>query len=197
MGWFTGTVLVMTTARLEAFSDGVMAIIITITVLSIRVPADATFSSLISLLPVFLIYIWSFQTVGTYWNNHHHLMRSTSSVNAGVMWTNLHLLFWLSLIPFTTEWLGDHVGEAWPTAVYCAVLLFASAAYDMLEWAIIRHQGKDSNLATALGNDAKGKISLVCYVLSVVTAFISPWISYALVIAVSVMWFIPDRRVAP
>ena len=196
-GWFTGTVYVMSTARLEAFSDGVMAIIITITVLSIRVPADGTFSSLISLLPVFLIYIWSFQTVGTYWNNHHHLMRATSSVNAGVMWTNLHLLFWLSLIPFTTEWLGDHVGEAWPTAVYCAVLLFAAAAYEMLERAIIRHQGKDSNLATALGNDAKGKISLLCYVLSVVTAFISPWISYALVIAVTVMWFIPDRRVAP
>ena len=186
----------MSTARLEAFSDGVMAIIITITVLGIQVPDDATFSSLISLLPVFLIYIWSFQTVGTYWNNHHHLMRATSGVNAGVMWTNLHLLFWLSLIPFATEWLGDHFGESWPTAVYCAVLLFA-AAYQVLERAIIRHQGKDSNLAAALGSDAKGKISLLCYVLSVVTAFIYPWISYALVIAVTVMWFIPDRRVAP
>jgi TMEM175 potassium channel family protein len=141
--------------------------------------------------------IWSFQTVGIYWNNHHHLMRATSSVNAGVMWTNLHLLFWLSLIPFATEWLGDHVGEPWPTAVYCAVLLFAAAAYVMLERAIIRHQGKDSNLAKALGNDTKGKISLVCFVLSLVTAFISPWISYALVISVTVMWFIPDRRVAP
>jgi len=187
----------MTTARLEAFSDGVMAIIITITVLSIRVPADGTFSSLISLLPVFLIYIWSFQTVGTYWNNHHHLMRATLSVNAGVMWTNLHLLFWLSLIPFATEWLGGHVGEPWPTAMYCSVLLFAAAAYEMLERAIIRHQGKDSNLATALGNDTKGKISLLCYALSIVTAFIYPWTSYALVIAVSVMWFIPDRRMAP
>ena len=187
----------MSTARLEAFSDGVMAIIITITVLSIRVPADATFSSLISLLPVFLIYIGSFQTVGTYWNNHHHLMRATSSVNAWVMWTNLHLLFWLSLIPFATEWLGDHFGEPWPTAVYCAVLLFAAAAYSMLEQAIIRHQGKDSNLATALGNETKGKISLLCYVLAVVTAFIYPWISYVLVVAVIVMWFIPDRRLAP
>ena len=187
----------MSTARLEAFSDGVMAIIITITVLGIEVPAEATFSSLISLLPVFLIYMWSFQTVGTYWNNHHHLMRATSSVNAGVMWTNLHLLFWLSLIPFTTEWLGNHVGEPWPTAVYCAVLLFAAAAYEMLERAIIKHQGKDSNLAKALGHDTKGKISLLGYALSIVTAFISPWISYALVIAVFVMWFIPDRRVAP
>ncbi|MBV9454875.1 MAG: DUF1211 domain-containing protein, partial [Rubrobacter sp.] len=128
-GMVPDTVYVMTTARLEAFSDGVMAIIITITVLTIRVPDDATFSSLIALLPIFLIYIWSFQTVGTYWNNHHHLMRATSGVNAGVMWTNLHLLFWLSLIPFATEWLGDHVGEPWPTAVYCAVLLFAAAAY--------------------------------------------------------------------
>ena len=187
----------MSTARLEAFSDGVMAIIITITVLSIRVPADATFSSLIALLPVFFIYIWSFQTVGTYWNNHHHLMRATSSVNAGVMWTNLHLLFWLSLIPFATEWLGNNVGEPWPTAVYCAVLLFAAAAYYILERAIIGHHGKDSNLARALGNETKAKISLLCYVLSVVTAFISPWISYALVVAVAVMWFIPDRRVAP
>jgi uncharacterized membrane protein len=186
----------MNTARLEAFSDGVMAIIITITVLGIRVPADATFSSLIALLPVFLIYIWSFQTVGTYWNNHHHLMRATSSVNAGVMWTNLHLLFWLSLIPFATEWLGGNFGEPWPTAVYCAVLLFAAVAYYMLEQAIIRHQGKDSNLARALGNDTKGKISIWSYVLSVVTAFIYPWISYALFIAVTVMWFIPDRRVA-
>ena len=187
----------MSTARLEAFSDAVMAIIITITVLGIRVPADAIFSSLISLLPIFLIYIWSFQTVGTYWNNHHHLMRATSSVNAGVMWTNLHLLFWLSLIPFATEWLGDHIGEQWPTAVYCAVLLFAAAAYEMLERAIIKHQGKDSNLAAALGNDTKGKISLLCFVLSVVTAFISAWISYALVVSTVVWWFIPDRRVAP
>src|ERR671928_1588635 len=175
----------MSTSRLEAFSDGVMAIIITITVLGIRVPADATIHSLISLLPVFLIYIWSFQTVGMYWNNHHHLMRATSGVNAWVMWTNLHLLFWLSLIPFATEWLGDHVEEPWPTAVYCAVLLFAAAAYQTLERAIIRHQGKDSNLAEALGNNAKGKVSLLCYVLSVVTAFIYPWISYALVITVS------------
>src|ERR687886_2670593 len=126
----------MTTARLEAFSDGVMAIIITITVLSIRVPDDATFSSLISLLPVFLVYIWSFQTVGTYWNNHHHLMRATSSVNAGVMWMNLHLLFWLSLIPFATEWLGDNFGEQWPPAVYSGVLFFAAAAFSMLEQAI-------------------------------------------------------------
>src|SRR3954468_24842625 len=179
----------MNTARLEAFSDAVMAIIITITVLGIGVPADATFSSLISLLPIFLIYIWSFQTVGTYWNNHHHLMRATLSVNAGAMWTNLHLLFWLSLIPFATEWLGDHVGEPWPTAVYCAVLLFAAAAYEMLERAIIRHQGKDSSLAAALGNDTKGKISLLCYVLSLVTAFIYPLISYVLVVAVIVTWF--------
>ncbi len=132
----------MDTARLEAFSDGLMAIIITITVLSIRVPADATFSSLISVLPIFLIYMWSFQIVGTYWNNHHHLMRAASGVNAGVMWTNLHLLFWLSLIPSATEWLGGHVGEPWPTAVYCAVLLFAAGAYQILERAIIRHQGR-------------------------------------------------------
>jgi uncharacterized membrane protein len=187
----------MTTARLEAFSDGVMAIIITITVLGIRVPDDGTFSSLISVLPVFLVYIWSFQTVGTYWNNHHHLMNATSGVNARVMWTNLHLLFWLSLIPFATEWLGGHVGESWPTAVYCAVLLFAAVAYQMLERAIIRYQGKDSNLAAALGNDTKGKVSLLCYVLSVVAAFIYPLISYVLVVAVVVTWFIPDRRVAP
>jgi TMEM175 potassium channel family protein len=197
MGLVSWYCIPMSTARLEAFSDGVMAIIITITVLGIRVPADATFSSLMSLLPVFLVYIWSFQIVGTYWNNHHHLMSATSGVNAGVMWTNLHLLFWLSFIPFATEWLGGHVGEQWPTAVYCAVLLFAGAAYEMLERAIIRHQGKDSTLAAALGNDMKGKISLLCYVLSVVAAFIYPLISYALVIAVTVMWFIPDRRVAP
>src|SRR5205807_2538653 len=124
---------------------------------------------------------WSFQTVGTYWNNHHHLLQATKSVNGWVMWGNLHLLFWLSLIPFATEWLGGHIGESWPTAVYCGVLLLAAIAYTLLERAIVGHEGRDSALAAALGDDRKGKISLACYVLSIIGAFVYPWISYLLV----------------
>lgn len=185
----------MNTIRLEAFSDGVMAIIITITVLSIRVPAGSNALSLIHLLPLFLIYIWSFQTIGTYWNNHHHLMHATTSISVWIMWANLHLLFWLSLIPFATEWLGNHVGQPWPTAVYCTILFFSAIAYTLLELAMVRHQGKDSKLAAALGSDKKGKFSLLCYIFSVIIAFIYPWISYVIVIGISAMWFIPDRRV--
>ncbi len=187
----------MNTDRLEAFSDGVLAIIITITVLGIRVPAGATFAALISVLPVFVTYAWSFQTVGTYWNNHHHLMLATKEVSVRIMWANLHLLFWLSLIPFATEWLGAHVGEPWPTAAYCAVLLFCAIAYILLEQAIITHQGKISNVMTSPGNNTKGKISLALYILSVAFAFMYPWLSYIFIVAVAMMWFIPDRRVAP
>src|ERR1041385_302426 len=175
----------MNTARLEAFSDGVLAIIITITVLEMRAPIDAGLSSLISIVPLLFVYAWSFQTIGTYWNNHHHLLHATKNVSPGIMWANLHLLFWLSLIPFATEWLGTHFGSAWPTALYCALLFFSAIAYTLLERAIIAHQGKDSHLAKALGNDLKGKISLAGYLLSVAGAFFFPVLSYLLVVLIA------------
>ena len=185
----------MNTSRLEAFSDGVIAIIITITVLGIRVPTSASFTALASLFPSLLIYAWSFRTIATYWNNHHNLIKATNGVNTRVMWANMHFLFWLSLIPFATTWLGTNVGKPWPTATYSFVLLFAAIAYTMLERAIIKRQGKNSNLTMALGNDIKGLISLGCYVLAVLMAFIIPWISYILIVLVAAVWFIPDRLV--
>jgi uncharacterized membrane protein len=185
----------MTTARLEAFSDGVLAIIITLTVLNIHVPDGTSLVSLLPVVPIFTIYAWSFFSVGTYWNNHHHLMAATRHVSARIMWANLHLLFWLSLIPFTTEWLGLHFGQPIPSVIYCAVLFFAAVAYTLLEWAIIATQGRDSALARVLGHDAKGKVSLAAYFLAVVAAFVYPWVSYLLFVGVSIIWFVPDRRV--
>ena len=183
--------------RLETFSDAVFAIIITIAVLALHVPQYATPESLRDILPIFLVYIFSFQTIGTYWNNHHHLLRATKRINAKIMWANLHLLFWVSLIPFAMEWLGKHVGMVWPTATFAFVLLMCSIAYTVLVLAIVSHHGQDSELVRAIGSDLKGRISIATYVLALIFAFIVPWVSYVLLVLVSLVWFIPDKRLTP
>ena len=185
----------MSKGRLEAFSDGVIAIIITIMVLELKVPHGADLAALRPLLPVFLGYVLSFIFVGIYWNNHHHLLHATRQVNGRILWANLHLLFWLSLIPFTTNWMGENHFAAWPVALYGTVLLMAGPAYYILTRALIRHHGKASTIATALGSDFKGKISLVIYLLAISLAFENAWISCALYVLVAVIWLIPDRRI--
>jgi uncharacterized membrane protein len=185
----------MSTNRLEAFSDGVIAIIITIMVLELRAPAGASLSSLRPLLPVALCYVLSFVYVGIYWNNHHHLFQAARNVSGSILWANLHLLFWLSLFPFATAWMGANHSAATPTAVYGAVLLMAAIAYYVLQRAIIVRHGRDSLLATALGVDWKGKLSPVFYVLAIPLAFVHPLISNALYVLVAAIWLIPDRRI--
>lgn len=180
--------------RLEAFSDGVIAIIITIMVLEIKVPHGVDLQALRPLLPVFLSYLLSFIYIGIFWINHHHLLYAAKQINARIMWTNLALLFWLSLIPFSTNWLGENHGSAWPTAVYGFILLMAGLSYLKLQTFIIDTQGRDSPLCKAIGNDLKGRISLASYTLAILFAFINQWISDALFIMVALMWFIPDRR---
>lgn len=172
-----------------------MAIIITITVLSIKVPEGAMLAALRPLLPLFITYAISFQTVGTYWNNHHHLLQATSHVSAGMMWANLNLLFWLSLIPFTTGWLGANHGGTAPTALYAAVLLMCGLAYSLLQWSVVKHAQKREQLAGELIKSQKGTVSLAFYLLAVAFAFINPMISDALIILVAIMWFIPDKRI--
>ena len=184
------------TGRLEAFSDGVIAVIITIMALELKPPEDGTFRSLHARLPALLFYILSFTFVGIYWNNHHHLLRAARRISAGVMWANLHLLFWLSLIPVLTEWVGEHHTETAPAATYGVMGLGAAVAFTILVRAIIRADGSSSLVATAIGSDTKGRVSLLAYAAATVLAFVSPWISYALFIAVAVMWFIPDRRLS-
>jgi uncharacterized membrane protein len=185
----------ISTTRLEAFSDGVFAVIITITVLALKVPQGAQLSDLKPLLPLFITYAISFQTVGTYWNNHHHLLQATKHVSAGIMWSNLNLLFWLSLIPFTTGWLGENHGGNLPTALYASVLLFCSLAYTLLQWAVIKHSEKREGLITELSKSKKGLISLMSYVLAVAFAFFVPPVSDVLIILVALIWFIPDKRI--
>ena len=185
----------MKTARLEAFSDGVIAIIITIMVLELKVPHGTDLAELRPLLPVLLSYVLSFIYVGIYWNNHHHLFHSTQHVSAGILWANLHLLFWLSLFPFTTAWVDENHVAAAPTAVYGFVLLMAALAYYILQTAIIKHQGPNGLLATALGHDWKGKISPLCYLIAIPLAFLNPWLSQALYIFVALLWLIPDPRI--
>jgi uncharacterized membrane protein len=181
--------------RLEAFSDGVLAIIITIMVLELKPPHEADFRALLALLPVLLSYVLSFIYVGIYWNNHHHMFHTTHSVSAGILWANLHLLFWLSLFPFATAWMGEnHLAPA-PTAAYGFVLLMAAIAYDILQSRIIAHQGPDSLLASALGKDWKGKLSPAIYLAAIPLAFISPWIATGLYTVVAFLWLIPDRRI--
>ncbi len=182
-------------ARLQSFSDGVMAIIITITVLGIKVPQGADITNLKPLLPLFFTYLISFQTIGTYWNNHHHLLQATSHVSAGIMWANLHLLFWLSLIPFASGWLGESHGGTWPTVLYAAILLLSAAAYLLLQRAVLAHAKNKDQLAQEFSSDIKGKISFASYALAIIFAFIRPTISYILIILVAVIWFIPDRRI--
>jgi uncharacterized membrane protein len=184
----------VTKGRLEAFSDGVIAIIITIMVLELEVPHGDTPEVLRPLVPVFLSYVLSFTYVGIYWNNHHHLLHSAQHIGGAVLWANLHLLFWLSLFPFVTGWMGEnHVGP-WPVAVYGVVAFMAGIAYYILTRALIRVNGVDSRLARALGRDAKGVISVVIYAAGIGFAFVEPWVSIALYVAVAVMWLIPDRR---
>jgi uncharacterized membrane protein len=182
------------TSRLEAFSDGVMAVIITITALSLRPPNGTSFSSLSHRLPALLVYILSFAFIGIYWNNHHHLLRATRHLSGGVMWANLHLLFWLSLIPVITEWVGNSYRASWPAATYGIVALGAALAFSVLTRTIVRADGRQSAVATALGSDLKGRASIALYAAGVGLAFLSPWISYAIYAAVSIIWFIPDRR---
>jgi len=187
----------MKATRLEAFSDGVLAIIITIMVLELKVPAhhgDAL-ADLKPLLPVFLSYVMSFIYIGIYWNNHHHLIHSTQHVTGGILWANLHLLFWLSLFPFTTAWVGENHLAPTPMAVYGFVLLMAGVAYYILEHAIIRQQGEDSLLAAAVGNRWKENTSMLCYLAAIPLAFVNPWISTAMFVLVAILWLVPDRRI--
>ncbi len=181
--------------RLEAFSDGVLAIIITIMVLELRAPHGIELAALKPLLPVFLSYVLSFIYVGIYWNNHHHLLHATKQVSGGILWANLHLLFWLSLFPFTTAWMGENHVAPIPAAVYGVVLLMAAIAYYILQLAIIAQQGRDSLLKAALGQDWKGKLSVVLYLAAVGLAFVRPWLANAVYVLVALMWLVPDRRI--
>jgi uncharacterized membrane protein len=182
--------------RLEAFSDGVIAIIITIMVLEIKVPHESEhLADLVRLLPVFLSYILSFIYIGIYWNNHHHMLHAARAVTGGVLWANLHLLFWLSLIPFVTGWMGENHFAAAPTALYGVVLLMAAIAYFVLQRALVRIHGNESVLARAIGSDFKGKVSPFVYALAIGLSFVRPWIAGMLYAAVALMWLIPDRRI--
>jgi uncharacterized membrane protein len=181
--------------RIEAFSDGVIAIIITIMVLEMKVPHGAEPAVLLPLIPVLLSYVLSFIYVGIYWNNHHHMLHATRHVSGAVLWANLHLLFWLSLIPFVTGWMGENHFAPAPIALYGFVLLMAAVAYTILQTVIVKAEKGDSLLAAAVGRDIKGKLSLVAYVIAIATAFVSVWISGLLYVAVALMWLIPDRRI--
>jgi uncharacterized membrane protein len=182
------------TARVEAFSDGVIAVIITIMALELRAPDGTSLDAVREQLPGLLVYVLSFVIIGIYWNNHHHLLRAAERISGAAMWANLFLLFWLSLIPVLTEWLRDEYRHALPAAAYGTVALAAGIAYAILVRALIRANGRDSAVAQAIGSDIKGYASLVLYAAGVGFAFVSPWISYAFYVAVAVMWFIPDRR---
>jgi uncharacterized membrane protein len=183
--------------RLEAFSDGVIAIIITIMVLEIKMPGDHhdTLESLKPLFPVFISYVISFVYVGIYWNNHHHTMQVVKSVNGAVLWANLHLLFWLSLVPLVTEWMGQNNFTKWPIILYGISLIMCAIAYSILVYALIKHEGKHSLLADAIGRDRKGKVSILCYLLGIALAWVNPCISFGLYALVACIWFIPDRRI--
>jgi uncharacterized membrane protein len=186
--------LEMGVGRIEAFSDAVMAVIITIMAFELRAPQGATLTAVRAQLPGLLVYVLSFAFIGIYWNNHHHLLRAADRISGAVMWANLFLLFWLSLIPVLTEWLRDEYRHPLPAAAYGIVALAAAIAYTVLVRALIRANGRDSAVATAIASDAKGYASLGLYAAGVGLAFVSPWMSYAIYAAVSVMWFIPDQR---
>ena len=181
--------------RMEAFSDGVIAIIITIMVLEMKVPHGDDLAALRPLIPVFISYALSFLYVGIYWNNHHHMLHATRKVNGPVLWANLHLLFWLSLVPFVTGWMGENHFAALPVALYGVVLFMAGVAYFVLARALAAHHGKDSKLAVALGKDTKGKASVAIYAAAVPLSFVNPWIAFAMYVVVAIVWFIPDRRI--
>ena len=185
----------MTTNRLEAFSDGVLAIIITIMVLEMKVPEGADFSTLLPILPVFLTYLGSFIYVGIYWNNHHHLMHATEKVNGKILWANLHLLFWLSLFPLVTGWMGENHFEKNPVALYGLVLMMAAIAFKILSYLVIKANGAASVLAIAYKKDYKGNMSIIAYLIGVIVSFFIPLISILLYITVAVIWLIPDKRI--
>jgi uncharacterized membrane protein len=185
----------MSKGRMEAFSDGVFAVIITIMVLEMKAPNGTSLSALQPVLPDFLTYILSFVYVGIYWNNHHHLMQAAQHVSGGILWANLHLLFWLSLTPFVTAWMGQNKLAPWPVALYGIVMLFAGTAYFILTRSLIAHHGKDSTLAASIGDDRKGRMSLAAYVVAIPLAFVHPWIACACYVGVAIMWLIPDPRI--
>jgi uncharacterized membrane protein len=182
----------MTSARLQSFSDGVLAIIITITVLGVRVPVGESFSSFLPLLPLLAIYAWSFELIGTYWNSHHYLFKVVKEVNSRILWANLLLLFWLSLVPLATEWLGENINTTWPTAFYCFILLAAAVSFTILTRAITAHERNYLHVTSLIAGDWRRSVSIPLYLLSVVFAFIYPLVSYAFVVAVAVIWFIPE-----
>jgi uncharacterized membrane protein len=185
----------MSKGRLEAFSDAVIAILITIMVLELKVPHGTTWAVLRPLLPVFLSYVLSFIYLGIYWNNHHHMLQVASRINGAVLWANLHLMFWLSLIPFTTGWMGENHLAPLPTSVYGGVLLLSAMAYTILQTAIVAQQGAHSTLAAAVGKDVKGKLSILLYGAAILLAFVHPWIAVGLYVFVALMWLVPDRRI--
>jgi uncharacterized membrane protein len=185
----------MTRGRLEAFSDGVVAILITIMVLELKVPHGTDVVALKPLLPVFLSYVLSFIFVGIYWNNHHHMLHLVDKVHGPILWANLHLLFWLSLVPFTTGWMGENHFAPLPTAIYGVDLLCCAIAYTILTVTIVRYQGPNSKLAAAMGRDKKGKASLLLYVIAIPMAFVNEWVAYGIYIAVALIWLVPDRRI--
>lgn len=185
----------MNKERLQAFSDGVLAVIITIMVLEMKPPQGKTLASLRPVIPVFLSYILSFVNIGIYWNNHHHLLHAIQRVNGVILWANLHLLFWLSLVPFTTAWMGENHFGSWPVAIYGIVLLLAGVAYFILTRTLISLHGGGSTLATSVGRDRKGKLSIAVYAVAIPVAFVQPWISGACYVLVAVIWLIPDPRI--
>ena len=185
----------MTKGRMEAFSDGVLAVIITIMVLEMKSPHGTSLRALQPVLPVFFSYVLSFIYVGIYWTNHHHLLQVVQHVSGSVLWANLHLLFWLSLVPFATAWMGENHFAPWPVALYGVVLLFAAIAYFILVKSLIAHQGRDSALAASIGRDRKGKASVVVYAAAIPLSFVQPWIAFAGYTMVAIMWLVPDRRI--
>jgi uncharacterized membrane protein len=185
----------MSKARLEAFSDGVIAILITIMVLELRVPRGTDWQALRPLVPVFLTYVLSFVFLGIYWNNHHHMLHAADRINGKILWANLHLLFWLSLVPFVTGWMGENHFASLPTAVYGGVLLLAGVAYTILQAAIIGAHGPGSKLAAAVGRDLKGKLSAGLYAAAIPLAFVHEWIADGIYVVVALMWLVPDRRI--
>ena len=185
----------MTSTRLEAFSDAVIAILMTIMVLELKIPHGTDLEALAPLLPIFLTYVLSFINLGIYWNNHHHMLHTTEKVAGGIMWANMHLLFWLSLFPFATGWMGENHFAPIPTAAYGVVLFMAAVAYYILQRTIIAHQGRGSLLASAIGKDWKGKLSPALYLAPIILSFVNPWVASAVYVAVALMWLIPDKPI--
>ncbi len=186
---------IMGKGRLEAFSDGVVAILITIMVLQLTTPQGTSWRNLVPLTPIFLSYVLSFVNLAIYWNNHHHLLQAVERVDGRVLWANMDLLFWLSLVPFATAWLGQNPRAAWPAAVYGVALLFPAIAYYILVRALIALHGRDSMLALAIGRDVKGTVSMLIYLVAIPLAFLGPWLADALYVLVAIIWLVPDRRI--